>query len=277
MKKISIGFVMLTIFISAVLGQTKPTIEWVSIPGGTFTMGSPTNEENRHDDETQHQVTLNGFKISKYEITNAQYAAFLNAKKIDSDGLYAAGAFPTQVLIYASSWSLSYTNNRWIPVAGYENHPVINVTWYGAKEFCTYVGGVLPTEEQWEYACRANTSTPFNTGVCLSNTQANYNWAYPYDNCTNTNREYPGTTQAVGSYPANAFGLYNMHDNVSEWCSNLFDATAQTNSTDDTSSSVRVFRGGSWNSLAQNCRSALRSDYDSNSYSDFIGFRVVIP
>jgi len=276
MKRIIFGFAMLTVILSASFGQTKSTIEWVTIPAGTFTMGSPASELNRHDDETQHQVTLSDFKISKYEITNAQYAAFLNTKKIDSDGLYAAGTFPEQVLIYASSWSLTYTNNHWMPVAGYENHPVINVTWYGATEFAAYAGGILPTEEQWEYACRGNTTTPFNTGACLSNTQANYNWSYPYDNCTNTSTTYPGTTQAVGSYPANTYGLYNMHDNVSEWCSSLFDRTAQTNSTDATSSSVRVIRGGGWNSLAQNCRSAIRGDYDSDSYSDFIGFRVVI-
>ena len=140
----------------------KPTyslkLETVLIPAGTFTMGSPADEPNRGTDETQHQVTLSAFRMSKYEITNAQYAAFLNAKSIGSDGKYAAGAYPTQALIYASSssydWGLHYTNNQWVPVSGYENNPVINVTWYGATEFATYIGGTLPTEAQWEYACR---------------------------------------------------------------------------------------------------------------------------
>jgi hypothetical protein len=147
-------------------------IELASIPAGTFTMGSPTNEPNRDSDETQFQVTLSAFRMSKYEITNAQYAAFLNAKNIGSDGKYAAGAYPTQPLIYASSgsynWGLNYTGGQWAPVAGYENHPVINVTWYGATEFATYVGGALPTEAQWEYAARGGTTTAFHTGACLS-------------------------------------------------------------------------------------------------------------
>jgi formylglycine-generating enzyme required for sulfatase activity len=123
--------------------------------------------------------------MSKYEITNTQYAAFLNARGIGSNGLYAAGAYPTQALIYASSGSydlgLHYSGSQWTPVAGYETSPVINVTWYGATEFATYAGGTLPTEAQWEYACRAGTTTPFSTGNYLTNLQANYNWANPYN------------------------------------------------------------------------------------------------
>lgn len=203
---------------------TKPVvtldIATALIPAGIFIMGSPTSEVSRVSDETRHQVTLSAFKMSKYETTNAQFAAFLNAKNIGSNGLYAAGANPKQTLIYASNGSydfgLQYTNSQWVPVAGFENNPVINITWYGAAEFATFVGGRLPTEAEWEYACRANTTTPFNTGNCLTDTQANYNWDYPYNTCTNTNTTYPGKTQAVGTYAANAFGLYDMHGNVWE-------------------------------------------------------------
>jgi len=263
---------------------TTTNIAMVNIPAGTFTMGSPTSEVNHQSDETQFQVTLSAFRMSKYEITNAQYATFLNAKSIGSNGLYAAGAYPTQTLIYVSSgspdWGLHYSGGQWVPAVGYENHPVINVTWYGSAEFATYSGGRLPTEAEWEYACRAGTTTPFNTGTCLTNAQANYNWASPYNTCTNTNTTYPGTTQAVGSYAPNAYGLYDMHGNVWEWCSDwygTYPTTAQTNPTGATTVSNRVYRGGSWNSYAQYCRSAYRN-YNSPAYSYInIGFRLVLP
>ncbi len=256
------------------------TIPTSAIPAGTFTMGSPTTEVNRSSDETQHSVTLTAFRMSKYEITNTQYAAFLNAKSIGSNGLYAAGAYPTQALIYANtSWGLTYSGSQWAPVTGYENAPVINVTWYGAMEYATYIGGTLPTEAQWEYACRAGTATPFNTGDFLTNLQANYNWAYPYNGGTNTVITSPGKTQAVGTYAANAYGLSDMHGNVWEWCADrygTYPTTAQTNPTGATTGSYRVIRGGSWRNDAQFCRSAFRiaDGPDADAYE--IGFRVVL-
>jgi len=151
-----------------------------NMPGGTFTMGSPTTEVDREDDEVEHHVTLSPFKISEPEITNAEYASFLNANSLGSDGIYSAGSYPTEILIYPSfgsaDWGLHYSGT-WVPVPGCENKPVINVTWYGATEFATYAGGTLPTEAQWEYACRYKatspfiiTTTPFNSwnGECLT-------------------------------------------------------------------------------------------------------------
>lgn len=254
-----------------------------AIPAGTFTMGSPLTEVDRNSDETQYQVTLSAFRMSKYEITNTQYAAFLNAKSIGSNGLYAAGAYPTQTLIYASSGSydfgLHYSGSQWIPVAGYENAPVINVTWYGATEYATYIGGTLPTEAQWEYACRAGTATPFNTGDFLTNLQANYNWAYPYNSGTNTVTTYPGKTQTVGTYAANTYGLSDMHGNVWEWCSDwyyTYPTTAQTNPTGATTGSYRVVRGGGWYGSAQGCRSAYRGSFYPGDTDSSVGFRVVL-
>ncbi|MDR3653635.1 MAG: SUMF1/EgtB/PvdO family nonheme iron enzyme [Paludibacter sp.] len=254
-----------------------------AIPAGTFMMGSPVTEVNRNSDEAQYQVTLTAFRMSKYEITNTQYAAFLNAKNIGSNGLFVAGAYPTQALIYASSgindWGLHYSGSQWVPVTGYENAPVIYVTWYGAAEYATYIGGTLPTEAQWEYACRAGTTTPFNTGDFLTNLQANYDWAYPYNNGTNTVTIYPGKTQTVGTYAGNAYGLFDMHGNVWEWCSNWYDiypTTAQTNPTGATTGSNRVIRGGGWRENAQGCRSAYRSYGGPYSTSYSAGFRVVL-
>ena len=256
-------------------------IETVNIPAGTISM------------KGSGQMTLSAFKMSKYEITNAQYAAFLNTKRIGSNGKYKAGAYPKEALIYTSidhsDWGLQYTDGQWVPETGYENHPVIFVTWYGATEFATYVGGRLPTEAEWEYACRAGTTTPFNTGDCLSNEQANYLWAYPYGTCTNTNTASLGTTQAVGSYAPNAYGLYDMHGNVHEWCNdwwyNAFPAYAQTNPTGPLSGSCRVYRGGSWERRAAECQSSERYRNTPNFNGDhgpgrgrgILGFRPVLP
>jgi len=257
-------------------------ISTVLIPAGTFTMGSQGEEVDRFNDETQHQVTLSAFRMSKYTITNAQYAAFLNAKSIGSDGVYATGAYPAHVLIYASSgsndWGLHYSGTQWVPVAGFENNPVINVTWYGATEFAIYVGGTLPTEAQWEYACRAGTTTPFNTGNYLTNLQANYNWERPYNGGTNTMTTFHGTTQPVGTYTPNAYGLYDMHGNVWEWCADwdgTYSTTAQTNPTGVVTGSYRVYRGGSFDDGAWRCRTAYRGSSRPNSISDSQGFRVV--
>lgn len=257
-------------------------IQKVNIPAGTFTMGSPESEFDRISDETQHAVTLSAFRMSKYEITNEQYAVFLNTKGIGSNGLYAAGAYPTDTMIYVNSisydWGLHYNGTQWISAAGYENNPVINVTWYGATEFAICIGGSLPTEAQWEYACRAGTPTPFNTGSCLTNMQANYIWLYPYNSCTNTITTSPEKTQPVGTYTPNDFGLYDMHGNVSEWCSDWYGdypSTAQTNPIGAATGSYRVYRGGNLDEYARNCRSADRTNSSPSVYGYALGFRVV--
>ncbi len=252
----------------------------VPIPGGTFTMGSPLSETTRATDEVQHQVTVSAFRMSKYEITNSQFATFLNAKGIKGDGVYTEGAYPGSVLILASGGSsdfgLHYTGNQWVPVAGYENHPVLLVTWFGADAFATYAGGRLPTEAEWEYACRGNTTSNFNTGDCLSNSEANYDWFYPINPCKNSNTTAPGTTKAVGSYPANAYGLHDMHGNVMEWCSDwyaAYPAAAQTNPAGPKAGVTHVIRGGSWGYMALYARSARRSETASGSI--YVGIRVV--
>ena len=251
-----------------------------AIPAGTFWMGSPTSEPTRSSDEAQFQVTLSAFLMSKYEISNAQYAAFLNANSIGGSGIWPSSLlYPTKTLIYDISYfGLSYNGSKWVPETGFENAPVINVSWYGATEYATYVGATLPTEAQWEYACRAGTDTPFNTGSCLTNIDANYRWTAPYYTCTNTSGAFPNKPQSVGSYGSNAYDLYDMHGNVLEWCSDWYDiypSVPQTNPTGAAKGSYRIFRGGSWNFIARDCRSAYRGNYYPETYSYNLGFRVV--
>ena len=255
-------------------------IETVLIPAGTFTMGSPTSELGRSNDELQHQVTMSSFRMSKYETTNAQFAEFLNEKSIGSNGLYALGAYPSEPLVYdcGAYDGLSYTGSGWQPAPNFEDHPVICVTWFGANEFATYKNGRLPTEAEWEYACRGGTTTVFNTGNCINDSQANYNWQAPYSGCTNANTEPLGQTQAVNSFSPNSYGLYNMHGNVWEWCADwyaTYSASAQTNPIGPSSGTYRVYRGGGFTIPAWVCRSSKRAgDFPSQSFNNLYGFRL---
>lgn len=260
-------------------GSGPLNIETSLIPAGIFTMGSPTTEPQRGSDEVQHQVTLSAFRMSTYETTNAQFAAFLNARAVGSNGIYTAGAYPNEPLIYdcGSLNGLSYAGAQWQVAAGFENYPVICVTWYGAQEFATYAGGRLPTEAEWEYACRGGTTTAFSTGACLNNTQANYDWNYPLTGCNNTDTANLYQTQAVNSYSPNAYGLYNMHGNAWEWCVDWYGSyptTAQTNPTGPSTGTDRVVRGGSWANDAQHCRSAFRIYTPPYGFSNNFGVRL---
>ena len=256
----------------------------VLITGGTFMMGSPLTEADRGSNETQHQVTLSDFRMSKYEITTAQYADFLNSIGVGIDGIYANGLYPQEKLVHKHTSSypsdIDFVDGKWVPLAGREDHPVRCVPWYGASEFAHYKGGRLPTEAEWEYACRAGSQTPFSHSDCLNISQANYNWSYPYTNCGSGNSTAPGTSQKVGSYEPNAYGLYDMHGNVEEWCSDYYGTyptTPQTNPTGVTKPGYNVIRGGNFGSDARNCRSAHRT-YDSpGQLSDWhLGFRIVM-
>ncbi len=227
----------------------QPVIEWVEIPAGTFIMGSPTDEISRKSNETQHKVTLSGFKMSKYPVTFAQYDLFCEA---------TGRAKP-----HDEGW-------------GRHNRPVIHISWHDAVAFAEWMGCRLPTEAEWEYACRAGTTTPFNTGNNLTTNQANYNGNHPYNG--NVKGEFLQQTQPVGSYDPNGWGLFDMHGNVWEWCSDRFGdypEMPQTNPAGPESGTFHVFRGGGWRNYAQLCRSAFRYSYFPDTRHFNIGFRIV--
>lgn len=245
-------------------------MEVVLIKAGTFTMGSPTTETDRESDETQHQVTLTkDFYMGKYEVTNAQFCEFLNEKGIGSDGKYATSDYGSQTLMGPDTEGVMYSDGKWSPQSGYDDYPVVMETWYGANEYAKWIGGALPTEAQWEYACRAGSTTAYCFG---DNSYSLGDYAWYSSNSDNK-------THPVGQKKPNAWGLYDMHGNVWEWCSDWYGNYPSISVTDPTgasSGSYRVIRGGSYHS-ASSCRSAYRNcDYpDINDNS--CGFRVCFP
>jgi formylglycine-generating enzyme required for sulfatase activity len=250
----------------------------VAVKGGTFTMGSPLSETDREDNETPHRVTLSDFSIGQFEVTVQQYLQFADDTK---------GNYP-QWLEAGHEYNVETGKNDYYKQLGYSrtahNLPVVGVSWNDAVAYCQWLSQKtgktyrLPTEAEWEYACRAGTTTPFNTGENLTTDQANYNGNYPYKNFPKG--KYRGKTTPVGSFAPNAWGLYDMHGNVWEWCSDWYAADYYKNSPAQNpkgpaSGTLRVLRGGSWCNGGQFCRSANR-DYnapDDRNYSR--GFRLV--
>lgn len=273
-------------------------IATVEIPAGTFQMGVDgfTEMGVQNDERPAHQVTLTeGFRMSTYEISNAQYCFFLNDMGIDGSGMYNGHmmVFPSSSII-ANDWGVHYDGTQWIPAEGYENYPVIFVTWYGAMEFAKYAGGSLPTEAQWEYACRgglANTPFGLRDGNSMVKSLGNFNWSMVLNGGQmEATSDAPSTgTMPVDSHEPNEFGLYNMHGNVREWVQDWYSATYyqegdMTDPVGPESGTYRVFRGGSWADMFLFCRCAFRNmtnptlpPVEPNRFSEKIGFRIVLP
>jgi formylglycine-generating enzyme required for sulfatase activity len=229
-------------------------LEMIAIPGGTFLMGSPENEVERFSDESpQHEVTVPGFFIGKYQLTQLQYQTIM-------------GTNP------------SYFKG--------DNRPVEGVGWEDAVKFCqklnhrTLGNYRLPSEAEWEYACRAGTKTPFHFGDNVTTDLVNYNGNYPYPSAPKG--KYREQTTDVGIFPPNAFGLYDMHGNVWEWCEDERHENYINAPTDGSSWQSRislgqkVLRGGCWHDYARYCRSACRLKSPCCSRNYFYGFRVVL-
>ena len=229
-------------------------IKLAYIPPGEFMMGSPTTELARSEVEgPQHLVRItHGFYISTTEITQSQYS---------------------EIMIENPS--------RFIG----QNNPVERVLWNEAVEFCKKLskkeGRIyrLPTEAEWEYVCRADTTTPFHTGQTISTDQANFHGEIVYgDNPKGINRN---NTLPVGSFSPNDFGIYDMHGNVWEWCNdwfddNYYDKSPTSDPQGPSSGKNHVLRGGSYFFAARPCRSAFRLKYDPIMGKVSFGFRIVL-
>ncbi len=228
-------------------------MEFVYIPPGTFMMGSPADEPGRYDRENQHSVELtSGFYMQITEVTQAQWETVMKVS------------------------SPSYFHN-----CG-PDCPVEQVSWNDIQEFIWKLNQMerarayaLPTEAEWEYACRAGTETRFHWGDDADCNKANYGVAFVHNECTSVN---PGRTMKVASFPPNAWGLYDMHGNVWEWCRDRFDLYPVKEATDPVGAYAtvdRIYRGGSWSVNSRYCRSANRDGDVPNARLSGLGFRLV--
>ncbi len=279
-------------------------IEWVDIPGGSFLMGDSYGEGDANE-RPVHTVTLDSFKMSKYEVTNAQYAAFLNDQlaqekiKVVDGFVYAiddqTNSRPWFLTTAAQTFSrIKYVENEYgasfvlQQTDGHNRaqHPVNWVTWYGATAFCQAHDCRLPTEAEWEYAARGGlVQNRFSWGNTISQKYANYRTdpLYSYEDA-NYHPRYYGVGRApymspVGSFPPNDYGLYDMIGNNWEWVSDWYDKnyysySPQTNPTGPVNGTQRIIRGGAWTNNAWSCRLTRRSliDYDKDNGA---GFRPV--
>jgi len=260
--------------------------EMVKIEGGTFKMGSNDGDS---DEKPVHSVTVSTFYMSKYEVTHEQYIAFLNDVNCSSSGTYNGNEL---IDMDYSDCAIGHNGSFYFKGSGKADNkkcPVIEVTWYGANEYCNWLSKKtgetyrLPTEAEWEYAAGGGQNSPLTKGVggiinlqkyAGTNTESelgDYAWYW-----SNSGSK----THAVGTKKPNELGLYNMSGNVYEWCQDWYDSdyyknSPQNNPKGPTSGSHRVFRGGSWSFDAVLCRVADRYG-SSPSVSDYsLGFRII--
>ena len=225
-------------------------IKFLWIPPGNFVMGSPANEAGRKKHETQHKVTLTkGYYMGVYTVTQKQWKEIMG------------------------------NNPSWFK--GEKNLPVEMVSWDDCQDFIKKLREKnkkpyrLPTEAEWEYACRAGTITPFHFGETISTDQANYNGEGVYGN--GKIGVFWKETTPVGSFPANAWGLHDMHGNVWQWCDDWLGDYPQKDVVDPQGPEKgerRVLRGGSWLRSPENCRSAYRQWLEPGLRSRHFGLRI---
>ena len=274
MKKLfSISIISLLVILLAFVScqkqgkQLSAPVGFVRINGGTFTMGSPASEPERAENEgPQHQVTLSSFYMGKTEVTQKEYQEVMGT----NPSFFIEDSLPVENVSWFDAAAYCNARSEKEGLAPAYTIDGETVTWNRNAN-----GYRLPTEAEWEYACRAGTTTPFSTGNNLATGQANYDGNYPYNN--NDEGEFREKTTPAGSFAPNPWGLYDMHGNVWEWCWDLYgdySDEAQTDPAGAASGADRVGRGGSWFYVASHARSALRGSDNPSFGSNFVGFRL---
>ncbi len=253
----------------------------ILIPAGEFMMGSSKSEKDRDPSEgpQQHIKITKPFYMGVYEVTVAEFRQFVEATGYRTEAESGEGPLVRlkeglgRTTKHDASWKNPYFRQG-------GTNPVGCITWNDAARFCEWLGEKdgktyrLPTEAEWEYACRAGTTTAFHYGDSLSSRQANFNGNYPYGRASK-GRNLVKTTP-VGSYSSNAWGLYDMHGNVSEWCSDWNPEKFYGRIPGDVLSKMRMTRGGQYDYIGQDCRSAFRGLEDPVPIiTPGHGFRVV--
>lgn len=270
---------LLVILISTrVVAETNGRNDLIFIKGGTFLMGSPVTEAWREKDEVQHRVALNDFFIGKHEVTQQDYRAIMG----DNPSNFKEDALPVENISWleAVRYCNALSQKEGLAPAYIINGE--NVDWDRSAP-----GYRLPTEAEWEYACRAGTRTPFNTENYISTEQANYYGTYPYtiethyfsqDKLETPPGEYRQRTVPVGSFAPNRWGLFDMHGNVWEWCWDWYGNYAsgiQDNPAGVDTGTYRINRGGGWNDFGKHLRCAYRAASPPDSRMFNLGFRIV--
>jgi len=247
-----------------VRSEATKSLGWLSLKGGTVLVPVPAGTFRMGEGSDAHTVSVRGFYIGKHEVTNKQFKVF-----IDTSSQWRKDRIDRKY--HGRGGYLGYWKDGTYP-SGKADHPVMHVSWFAARAYCRWAGGRLPTEAEWEYACRAGSTTKY----CFGDSDkelGNYAW---YDR--NSGRRI----HTVATKKPNRWGIYDMHGNVLEWCSSKpnrypYKAGDSREDMNDTRSS-RVVRGGTWEWSASRCRSACR-DYGLGTPTDcydWNGFRVCV-
>jgi len=243
-------------------------LEFVQVPAGIFIMGSPGSEWGSRSDEQQHQVTFTRpFFLATYEVTQAQWTAITGS---NPSYLYDCPDCPVESITWfeAVAFCNGLSQQMGLPPAYTIRDTVVTLN-AGADGFR------LPTEAEWEYACRAGTSAVFYTGECLNTEQANYLGYDPQKGCPKG--MWRGQAVDVGSFPPNPWGLHDMHGNISEWCWDRHGFPGPgpvVEPRGPETGTERLMRGGNWHDLGRNCRSAVRHKAEPNQRFTHVGLRL---
>ncbi|MCL2443213.1 MAG: formylglycine-generating enzyme family protein [Treponema sp.] len=272
-------------FFTTCSGKNQDELDYkvmVEIPAGTFTMGAPQSEADSSSDERpQRQITLTGFYMSKYPVTQEWFKEVMSFNPSHFEGKYLPVETVTwfDALTFCNELSRKEGLEPVYSITGTRKNSDSNITAATVTVISWDNSGYrLPTEAQWEYACRAGTTGPFNTGDNITTDQANYDGDGPYGN--NPKGIYRGTTTPVNMFEANPWGLHDMHGNVYELCWDRFERYPSGNRTDPygtASGNNKVVRGGAYFSDGQYIRSASRGLRTTDGANNSFGFRIVLP